>query len=167
MEQYKHVFLACYATYCRAMVHTSLEGSRINEGNTIINMQRTNINLSNLSSSANISLESKTYSSTFKANSSQTYVQIYKYSTGIALKTTRVHTHTHTHTFFLFFSPFSFSLYISSSSSSCRAASTDIPGPLSPLFPNVHRLWQVFLTQLLYVCSSWSSCFSSAICGDP
>ena len=30
-----------------------------------------------------------------------------------------------------------------SSSSSCRAASTDIPDPLSPLFPIVHRLWQV------------------------
>ena len=27
-----------------------------------------------------------------------------------------------------------------SSSSSCRAASTDIPYPLSPLFPIVHRL---------------------------
>ena len=30
------------------------------------------------------------------------------------------------------------------SSSSCHAASTDIPDPLSPLFPIVHRLWQVF-----------------------
>ena len=29
----------------------------------------------------------------------------------------------------------------SSSSSSCRAASTDIPDPLSPLLPIVHRLW--------------------------
>ena len=28
--------------------------------------------------------------------------------------------------------------------SSCRAASTDIPDPLSPLLPIVHRLWQVF-----------------------
>ena len=28
-----------------------------------------------------------------------------------------------------------------SSSSSCRAASTDIPDPLSPLLPIVHRLW--------------------------
>ena len=28
--------------------------------------------------------------------------------------------------------------------SSCRAASTDIPDPLSPLFPIVHRLRQVF-----------------------
>ena len=58
-------------------------------------------------------------------------------------------------------------------SSSCRATSTDIPDPLSPLLPIVHRLWQVFratsriLTQLLYVCSSWSSCFCSAICGGP
>ena len=31
-----------------------------------------------------------------------------------------------------------------SSLSSCRAASTDIPDPLSPLFPIFHRLWQVF-----------------------
>ena len=28
-----------------------------------------------------------------------------------------------------------------SSSSSCHAASTDIPDPLSPLLPIVHRLW--------------------------
>ena len=33
---------------------------------------------------------------------------------------------------------------LSSSSSSCRAASTDIPDPLSPLFPIVHHLWKVF-----------------------
>ena len=32
----------------------------------------------------------------------------------------------------------------SSSSSSCRAASTDIPDPLLPLLPIIHRLWQVF-----------------------
>ena len=32
----------------------------------------------------------------------------------------------------------------SSSSSSCHAASTDIPDPLSPLLPIIHRLWQVF-----------------------
>ena len=31
-----------------------------------------------------------------------------------------------------------------SSSSSCRATSTDIPDPLSPLFPIVHRLWYIF-----------------------
>ena len=30
------------------------------------------------------------------------------------------------------------------SSSSCCAANMDIPDPLSPLFPIVHRLWQVF-----------------------
>ena len=35
----------------------------------------------------------------------------------------------HTHTY----------IYISSSSSSCRAASTDIPDPLSPLLPITHR----------------------------
>ena len=61
----------------------------------------------------------------------------------------------------------------SSSSLSCRAASTDIPDPVSPLFPIVHRLWQVFratsriLTWLLYVCSSWLSSFFSPICGGP
>ena len=60
-----------------------------------------------------------------------------------------------------------------SSSSSCRAASTDIPDPLLSLLPIVHRLWQVFratsriLTEVLYVCWSWSSCFCSAICGGP
>ena len=58
-------------------------------------------------------------------------------------------------------------------SSSCRAASTDIPDPLSPLFPIVHRLRQVLratsciLTWLLYVCSSWLSCFCSSICRGP
>ena len=36
-------------------------------------------------------------------------------------------------------------IYITSSSS-CRAGSTDIPDPLSPLFPIVHRLRQVFWT---------------------
>ena len=57
----------------------------------------------------------------------------------------------------------------SSSSSSCRAASMDIPDPLSPLLPITHRLWQVLrttsriLTELLYVGSSWSSCICSAI----
>ena len=59
----------------------------------------------------------------------------------------------------------------SSSSSSSRAASTDIPDPLSPHLPIIHHLRQVFrvtscvLTQLLYVSSSWSSCFCTAICG--
>ena len=37
-----------------------------------------------------------------------------------------------------------------SSSSSCRAGSTDIPDPLSPLFPIVHRLRQVFWTNIPY-----------------
>ena len=31
-------------------------------------------------------------------------------------------------------------------SSSCRAASTDIPDPLSPLLLIIHRFWQVFRT---------------------
>ena len=40
-------------------------------------------------------------------------------------------------------------MYISSSS--CRAASMDIPDPLSPLLRIVHRLWQVFraITRIL------------------
>ena len=47
----------------------------------------------------------------------------------------------------LFYCVFSiFALTSSSSSSSCRAGSTDIPDPLSPLFPIVHRLRQVFWT---------------------
>ena len=47
------------------------------------------------------------------------------------------------------------------------------PRSLSPLLPIVHRLWPIFratsriLTQLLNVCSSWSSCFCPAICGGP
>ena len=40
----------------------------------------------------------------------------------------------------------------SSSSSSCRAASTDIPDPLSSLFPIVHRLWQVFRATSSHCC---------------
>ena len=65
------------------------------------------------------------------------------------------------------------SILYSSSSSSCRTASTDIPDHLSPLFPIVHRFWQVLratsciLTELLYVYSSWSFCFCPAICGGP
>ena len=60
-----------------------------------------------------------------------------------------------------------------SSSSSCRAGSTDIPDPLSSLLPIVHRSRQVLrttpriLTQLLNVCSCWSSCFCTAMCGGP
>ena len=51
------------------------------------------------------------------------------------------------------------------STSSCYATSMDIPDPLSPLLPIVHRFWQVhratscILTELLYVGSSWSPCF--------
>ena len=64
-------------------------------------------------------------------------------------------------------------IYIYIYISSCRADSTDIPYPLSPLLYIIHRFWLVFratsriLTQLLYVCSSWSSCLCLAICGDP
>ena len=55
-----------------------------------------------------------------------------------------------------------------SSSSSCRDISTDIPDPLSPLLPVVHRFRQVLrgtariVTELLYVSASWSPCFCSA-----
>ena len=63
--------------------------------------------------------------------------------------------------------------FLRNASSSCHAASMDIPAPFSPLLPIVHRFLQVFratsriLTQLLNVCSSWSSCFCTAIYGDP
>ena len=39
----------------------------------------------------------------------------------------------------------------SSSSSSCRATNTDIPDPLSPLFPIVHRHWQVFSAKYIFI----------------
>ena len=68
---------------------------------------------------------------------------------------------------------FVFFWHINHISSSSRAARTDVPDPLSPHFPIVHRLRQVFwttsriFTYLLYVCSSWSSCFCSAISRGP
>ena len=46
-------------------------------------------------------------------------------------------------------------IYIYISSSSCRAGSTDIPDPLSPLFPVVHRLRQVFRTTSVSSHSCW------------
>ena len=58
------------------------------------------------------------------------------------------HTHTHTQTYiYIYINIYIYIyiyIYISSSSSSCRAASTDIPDPLSPLLPIIHRLRQVF-----------------------
>ena len=57
----------------------------------------------------------------------------------------------------------------SSSSSSCRAISTDIPNPLSPLLPIVHCFRLVFRdtslisTELLYAGSNWSSCLCSSM----
>ena len=47
---------------------------------------------------------------------------------------THTHTHTHTHIYIIIY----IYIYISSSSS-YRAGSTDIPDPLSPLLPIVHR----------------------------
>ena len=61
----------------------------------------------------------------------------------------------------------------SSSSSSCRAISTDISEPLSPLLLIVHCFWQVFqatssiCTEVLHVCSSWTSCFYSSLWRRP
>ena len=58
---------------------------------------------------------------------------------------------------------------IHTSSSSCRAISTDILDLLSPLLPIVHCFWQDLratsriLTELLYVGTSWSPCFCSAM----
>ena len=52
-----------------------------------------------------------------------------------------------------------------SSSSSCRSISTDIPVPLSPPLPIVHRFRQILRatprihTELQYVGSCWSPCF--------
>ena len=57
--------------------------------------------------------------------------------------------------------------------SSCRAGSTNIPDPLFPLLPIVYHPRQILgtasriLTQLLNVCSCWSSCFCTAMCGGP
>ena len=54
-------------------------------------------------------------------------------------------------------------------SSSCCTISTDIPDPFSPPLPIIHCFWQVLrntpriLTELLYVGSSWSPCFCSAV----
>ena len=54
-------------------------------------------------------------------------------------------------------------IYVCISSSSCRAASTDLPDPLSPPVSIVHRSREIFQatscigTELLYVGSSWSS----------
>ena len=47
---------------------------------------------------------------------------------------------------------FSFSSDVSSSSSCC-AASTDIPDPISPLLPIIHRLWQVFRENKKITCN--------------
>ena len=60
-----------------------------------------------------------------------------------------------------------------SSSSSCCAASADVPGPLSPPFSLVHHSQEVFQaiscvgTVLLYIGSSWSSCFCSFMWRGP
>ena len=71
-----------------------------------------------------------------------------------------------------FFLQFSLTTLVSSSSS-CRAISIDIPDPLSPPLPIVHQFRQVLratpciLTELLYVGSSWSTCFCSAMWRGP
>ena len=60
-----------------------------------------------------------------------------------------------------------------SSSSSCRAISTDISDPLWPPLPIIHCFWQVFqatssiCTELLHVCSSWTSCLCSSLWRGP
>ena len=60
-----------------------------------------------------------------------------------------------------------------SSSSSCRAASTDIPDPLSQPVSIVHRFRRVLKStscigiELLYVGSSWSSCLCSSMWRGP
>ena len=52
---------------------------------------------------------------------------------------TNVSTYTYTHVYIYIY----IYIYISLSSS-CRATSTDIPEPLSPPLPIIHRFWQVF-----------------------
>ena len=58
------------------------------------------------------------------------------------------------------------------SSSSYRSASTDLPDPLSPPVSIVHLFLDVFkatssiVTELLYIGSSWSSCFCSSMSRD-
>ena len=59
------------------------------------------------------------------------------------------------------------------SSSSCHALSTDILDPLSPPLHIVYCFWKVFRatsrngTELLCVCSSWSSCLCSSMWRGP
>ena len=51
-------------------------------------------------------------------------------------------------------------------SSSCRAASTDLPPPLSPPIYIVHRSWEFFKAISCigtYIGSSWSSCLCSSM----
>ena len=62
-------------------------------------------------------------------------------------------------------------MYISSSSSPtpCHTISFDIPDPLSSHLPIVHCFRQILRatsrigTELLYVGSNWTSCFSSSM----
>ena len=67
-------------------------------------------------------------------------------------------------TFWTTFSYIYIYIYIYISLSSCCAISTDISDPLLPPLPIVHCFWQVIRatssigTELLYVCSSWTSC---------
>ena len=64
-------------------------------------------------------------------------------------------------------------LILLSSSSSCHAISTDISDPFSPPFSIVHCFQWVFRTrsrigtELLYVCSRWSSCLCSSMWRGP
>ena len=88
------------------------------------------------------------------------YIYIYIYI--LAYVRACAHTHTHKRVYIYIYIYIYICIYISSLS--C-AASTDIPDPLSPRLPIIHRLCEVFrvtsliITYLLYVCSSWLSCF--------
>ena len=77
---------------------------------------------------------------------------------------TLTHTHTHTHTYIYIYIYTCVYIYIytqSVTSTSCRAASTELPDPLSQLVPIIHRPRDVFkatsciTTELLYIGSSW------------
>ena len=64
--------------------------------------------------------------------------------------------------------PLESSMSSSLSSSSCRAISTDIPDPLTPRLPIVHWFRHILKaishigTEMVYVGSSWTSCFCSS-----
>ena len=67
----------------------------------------------------------------------------------------------------LFYIQVSSSVVVSSyiyTSSSCRATSTNLPDPLSPLFPIIHPVSAI---ELWFIGSSWSTCLYSSLWRGP